>query len=114
MEDACCCFAVGTNSRAHKVNPTQNPAPPIRTSLRFVFIMCWTHKTPVCSRSLTNDYSFFVRRIAQSSQPGDFGEVHSGPRTGGRGIFSPVNALNQLASYAPGSSLTVTVPSFGR
>jgi hypothetical protein len=59
-------------------------------------------------------YSFFLRRIAQSSQPGDFGEVHSGPRAGGRGIFSPVNALNQLASYAPGSSLTVTVSSFGR
>src|SRR5438105_820998 len=53
MEDACCCFAVGTNSRAHTVNPTQNPAPPIRTSLRFVFIVCWTDKTPVCSRSLT-------------------------------------------------------------
>src|SRR5438876_5311965 len=52
MEDACCCFAVGTNSRAHTVNPTQNPAPPIKTSLRFVFIVCWTDKTPVCSRSL--------------------------------------------------------------
>src|SRR5205809_3334749 len=57
MEDACCCFTVGTNTRAHTVNPTQNPAPPIRTSLRFVFIVCWTDKTPVCSLSLTPELS---------------------------------------------------------
>jgi len=43
-------------------------------------------------------HSFLFRSSAQSSQPGDFGEVQSGPVTEGKGTLSPVKALNHSPS----------------
>ena len=49
VEAAHCRSAEGTNKRQHTVNPTQKPAPPNRTALRFAFIRYLTGNLTPCS-----------------------------------------------------------------